>query len=518
MNFANALAEGDQFYRAGRAIEARVAWTNACAVAVSPTEILTIANRCLSLGFLSEAEMALGRLPADNASAAALSTRAALALERGDVATARQFLEDGGQRQHERLMSNALLLRHYEKPINAAGLLQASRLWASKIHGQLKAQPTIHHAARGARLRIGFVSGDLCAHPVGFLIAPLLRAFQMRADEVDIFVFDNGSHADWMTAQLKTYCPPSHWHTINMLSDAEASVLIASLQLDCLIDCAGHTSRSRLALFAQRLAHIQIAWGGYFSTTGLETIDAVVMDDFHLAAGIEEYFTENIIRVPSRFIYAPLAVCPPVTDMPFFRCGTITFGSFNNVAKINMDVISVWAEILREVDGSRLILKWRSFADANFCEYMKSCFSAFGILPERLTLRPFSIYRDTLAEYRDIDIALDPFPFTGGQTSLDALWMGVPLVTLAGFTPVERQGHAFVNLIGRADWSVTDPRAYVKKAVALACDPNRLREMRFDQRSLIHQSKLSDAGAFVDILMSYMRHHRRKLGSFGDMT
>ncbi len=510
MDFASALRDGDQFYQSGQAEAARLAWVAAYGAAGSPGDLLAVTNRFLSLGFLTEAETALGRLPVDEPSAPVLAARAALALERGHVGEARTLFEQGLPLQHLRMMSNALLVRHYETPIDTLALLQASRQWADIARAQvptIEAPKTSLGAGAKNRLRIGFVSGDLCAHPVGFLIAPLLRAFHARADEVDIFVFDNGIQNDWMTAQLKAHCKPDHWYAIAGLGNEEASRLIASCHLDALIDGSGHTSRSRLPLFVNRLAPLQISWGGYFSTTGLDTIDAVVMDDGHLAQGIDAYFTEKLLRVPSRFIYAPPSFCPPVTDVPYFRFGAITFGSFNNIAKINEGVISAWSCILRRVERSRLILKWRCFADPDFCDALRMRFAWYGVDPDRIELRPFSIYRDTLAEYRDIDIALDPFPFTGGQTSLDALWMGVPLVTLAGFTPVERQGHAFVNLIGRADWSVTDPGTYVKKAVALARDPNRLREMRFDQRSSIHQSKLSDAAAFVALLINFVRNY-----------
>ena len=504
MDFASALRDGDQFYQSGQAEAARLAWVAACGAAGSLGDFLAVINRFLSLGFLTEAEAALARLPVDELSAPVLAARAALALERGHVREARTLFEQGLPLQHLRMMSNALLVRHYETPIDAAGLLQASRQWAAIARTQMPAIEAPKIGLGGpakSRLRIGFVSGDLCAHPVGFLIAPLLRAFHARADEVDLFVFDNGVQNDWMTAQLKACCKPDHWQAIAGLSDEEASRRIVACHLDALIDCAGHTSRSRLSLFVNRLAPLQISWGGYFSTTGLETIDAVVMDDHHLAHGIEEHFTEKLLRVPSRFIYAPPSFCPPVTDVPFFRHGTITFGSFNNVAKINDGVIATWAKILDRVPGSRLILKWRCFADAPFCDVMRSRFVSHGIDGARIELRPFSIYRDELAEYRDIDIALDPFPFTGGQTSLDALWMGIPLVTLAGFTPVERQGHAFVKLIGRPEWSASNEMDYVNIACHLSQNPDALRSLRFDQRSLIHASKLSDASSFVDRLL-----------------
>lgn len=507
IDYAQALAEGDRLYQAGQAEPARRGWLQARTLADTKCALLTIANRFLSLGFLTETEQTLALLPDSDQSAPFLATRSALALEKGDIMLARADLEKASSQQNLRLMSNALLLRHYETPINAKALLLASQNWAAQARVQTPPLVADKPVARGTRLRIGFVSGDLCAHPVGFLIAPLLRTFG-QFEEVDIYVFDNGNQNDWMTGQLKACCLASQWYDIAPRTDADVAHLIRSCCLDVLIDCSGHTSRSRLALFRNRLAPLQLSWGGYFSTTGLTTIDAVIMDEFHLAQGIDEFFVEKLIKVPSRFIYTPPPFVLPVTDAPVFRNGYITFGSFNNIAKINDDVVATWSKILLRVPQARLVLKWRGFADAAFCAVMRDRFRAHGIEPLRLDFRPFSTYRDTLVEYRDIDIALDPFPFTGGQTSLDALWMGVPLVTLAGFMPVERQGHAFVHLIGRPDWSVVDCEHYVQTAIGLAHDADALRTMRFEQRELIRSSPLSDATRFVTQFLKWITAQR----------
>lgn len=502
MAFAASLAEGDQFYQSGQAESACNAWSKAFSLALTDAERCAVAGRFLSLGFLAEAEEALSLCQVSSASLIAL--RSSLALERGEVETSLTFLDDEVARDNLTLMSNALLVTHYLTPENPLAIKNNSLLWAAKAKVQRDVLPARSRSARGSSkpLRMGFMSGDLCAHPVGFLIGPILQALAARPDDVELFIFDNGVQNDWVTDRLKSFCGPDHWHMIRHLNDDDASQIIFDTELDVLVDCSGHTSRSRIGLLTHRLAPLQISWGGYFSTTGLDTIDAVIMDRFHAPEGSEAHFVEKIVHVPSRFIYAPPPACPPVTDAPYFRNGVISFGSFNNIAKINDDVVKTWSSILNKVPGSRLILKWRCFADSKFCDFTKHRFVQHGIESGRIILRPFSIYRDTLAEYRDVDIALDPFPFTGGQTSLDALWMGVPLVTMAGRSPVARQGHAFVNLIGKSEWSSSNESDYIQCALTLARDPHALRTMRFDQRTLIHHSKLSDASSFVDVLIN----------------
>lgn len=502
MDYLFYVKQGDKAYQDGQAELAREAWTHALSLASSEQDFCVLGQKFLSLGFLTEAKKALSQCRSHSPSVIALSS--SLALERGDVAESMKYLDDAFKINHLTLMSNTLLVSHYQTQEDPISVKDKSLLWGkiakSICPASLKGKSRKNY--RSDYIRIGFVSGDLCAHPVGFLIAPILQALSKRSSETEIFVFDNGNQNDWMTERLKKYCSFDHWIIIQDIPNQEVSQIIYNLNLDVLIDCSGHTSRSRLPLFINRLAPLQLSWGGYFSTTGLETIDAVILDPYHAPDSVDDHFLEKIFRIPSRFIYAPPPIYPPVTDMPYFRCGTMTFGSFNNIAKINERVIEVWSSILKEVPRSRLILKWRCFSDQDFCASMHQKFSYFGIEPERIELRPFSIYRETLAEYRDIDIALDPFPFTGGQTSLDALWMGIPLVTLAGVSPVARQGHAFVNLIGKPEWSSSNEEDYVKCAIQLAQKPDQLRSMRFDQRNLIYHSKLSDADGFVASLIT----------------
>lgn len=510
MSYESFLTLGDAAYQSGQGQEALLAWRQAFAFSDEPTEKALIIGRFLSLGFLREARDALDGLGQNGDDPAILALKSSLALEKGDVKEAISILDSALARANLKLLSNKILALHYEAHINQKAICDASQDWAQLAFRDTKSVEARNHEAplRSAqfrsedRLRLGFLAGDLCAHPVGFLIFPILEELQQRAETVETFIYNNTPHLDWMTQKLHSYVDLANWKNVYSLSDADVIKTIKKDELSILIDCSGHTARNRLSVFVERIAPPQISWGGYFSTTGLSTVDGVIMDRFHLSSGQDIFFTERLLRFPSRFVYRPPPFAPPITDAPFFRNGFITFGSFNNVTKINETVIETWSSVLRSVPGSRLILKWRSFADQDYCNLTLGRFLAHGVEPGRVALRPFSPYRDTLAEYRDVDIALDPFPFTGGQTSLDALWMGLPLITMAGEAPVARQGHALVNQIGRPEWSVTSLESYIEAAQQLVSDPLSLRNIRFTQRDAIRSSNLWNARLFVDELLT----------------
>jgi len=231
-------------------------------------------------------------------------------------------------------------------------------------------------------------------------------------------------------------------------------------------------------VFAHRPAPVLVSWLGYFATTGLPYIDAVLLDEWHAPAGMEKYFVEPIIRLPlGRFCYQPVPFAPDIAPLPCLKNGYITFGSFNNTAKLNAGVFDLWARVLASVPDSRLVLKWRTFNDDEFKRSTRDAFVQRGISPDRVELRGPSFHFDLLKEYGDIDISLDPFPFTGGLTSCEALWMGVPVVTWPQSRVVSRQTHAFLSAIGLPELSAKDARDYIRIATELAKDRERLKTL-----------------------------------------
>jgi protein O-GlcNAc transferase len=297
-----------------------------------------------------------------------------------------------------------------------------------------------------------------------------------------------------------------HWRDIVGLSDSDAAAMIERDRIDILVDLSGHTARNRLLLFARRAAPVQASWLGYFGATGLRAMDYLVMDEATLPAGEERWFGETIVRLPhGRFCYAPPDYAPEPVDPPSLKRGYATFGSFNNVAKIGAEVIKLWAAVLDASPGSRLLLKWRSFDNEQVRRRVSNDFGAAGIAPERLELRGLSPHADMLAQYGDIDIALDPFPFGGGLTTCEALWMGIPVLTWPGDRPASRQSSGFLDLLGMSDCVAHSAVQYVRCATDLAANPHRLTALRHTLRARMTGSPLCDGAQFTPTLEAAFR-------------
>ncbi len=368
--------------------------------------------------------------------------------------------------------------------------------WAIAKAGGLKPRPPIR-LVNNAPLRVGYVSADFCQHTVGLFVKEILASH--NPETITVFAYSAGAVKDWLT---NTICKVCQFRDVSALDDIAFASLIRQDKIDILIDLSGHTAGSRLTVFAHRPAPIQLSWLGYFATTGLGVIDGVILDKWHAPEGTESQFVEPIIRLESgRFFYAPVPFAPSeVSPLPCIKNGYITFGSFNNTAKLNSGVFDLWAEILSCLPDSRLILKWRTFHDLSMCQTVKAEFAKRGVSPERLELRGFSFHVDLLKEYGDIDIALDPFPFTGGLTSCEALWMGVPVVTFPQERVVSRQTFAILSAIGLSYLAATDEDDYVRIAVELAKDVVRLEQLRKSMRKLMRESVLMDVGKKRDEL------------------
>ncbi|MDP2326160.1 MAG: methyltransferase type 11, partial [Gammaproteobacteria bacterium] len=281
------------------------------------------------------------------------------------------------------------------------------------------------------------------------------------------------------------------------LDDPALADLIREDRIDLLVDLSGHTAGSRLTVFAHRPAPVMVSWLGYFATTGLAYLDAVLLDKWHSPLGSAAQFVEPIIRLPQRLCYTPVPFAPAVSPAPTFTKGHITFGSFNNTAKYNPQVFDLWARILQSVPNSRLILKWRTFNDEEYRKKVSDDFAARGVSAERIELRGPSFHADLLKEYGDLDIALDPFPFTGGLTSCEALWMGVPVITWPQSRVVSRQTYAFLGAIGLPELAAKDADDYVRIAVELAQDTQRLMSLRQTLRQRMQASPLCDVAGFT---------------------
>ena len=396
---------------------------------------------------------------------------------------------------HPVIRRNALTGLEYDPQATDAERLQHARAWASWAiarAGGVRPRPALI-PLHERPLRIGYVSADLCQHTVGLFVKDVLKAH--NTSRVQVFAYSAGQHKDWVTDEIRAACT---LREVMALDDAALAEQIRADGIDVLIDLSGHTAGSRLTAFAHRPAPVMVSWLGYFATTGLEYLDAVLLDAWHAPAGTEAQFAEPILRLPSRWCYQPVPWAPAeVAPPPWQHNGYITFGSFNNTAKYNPQVFALWARVLAATPGSRLVLKWRTFNDDTFRQKVTHAFVERGIAPERIELRGPSFHADVLKEYADLDIALDPFPFTGGLTSCEALWMGVPVVTWPQSRVVSRQTHAILNQIGLPQLSAPDADEYVQIAVELANDRERLAHLRATLRDRMRASPLLDVTGFT---------------------
>jgi len=398
---------------------------------------------------------------------------------------------------HRAAMSNGLMTRQYAASLSATDLAASARRNAAALGGSLPL-PARDRWRRGARrLRVGYVSGDLYGHPVGYFALRALLAHD--GDLVEAHAYSDTAVEDAMTTELKTAF--AHWHDTRGLDDEALRERILEAGIDVLVDLAGHTAGNRLGVFAKRAAPVQLAWLGYAASTGLSTIDGAILGPAMAPPGAEAAFVEPVIRLPRlQFTYRPPAYAPPVALCPQDRKGLVTFGCFNNPAKIGVDVIQAWARAMGRVEGSRLVLKWRAFHDPNAVARLHRRFQMLGIDPSRIEARPLSSHAEMLAQYADVDIALDPFPFCGGLTTCEALWMGVPVVTLPWVRPMSRQGAAILEAVALDDLVATTPRDYVDRIVGLAQDLPRRKALRDSLRARLEASPLFDGESLARAL------------------
>jgi predicted O-linked N-acetylglucosamine transferase (SPINDLY family) len=388
---------------------------------------------------------------------------------------------------------NLLMAMNYDPALSLADLAAAHRAYGQR-HDRPTTAPHGHSRVPERRLRVGYVSADLGRHPVGYFVQAAW-AHRDRA-QFEVHVYDCGHHGGDFTAQLRATADA--WHPVKFMDDDALAALIRAHGIDILVDLAGHTGGNRLTMFARKPAPVQVTWIGYFFSTGLKAMDYALMDEASVPPGAETAFTETVVRLPGgRFCYTPPDYAPAPAPAPLLRNGYPTFGSFNNIAKLAPPVVALWTRILRAVPDARLVLKWSTLALESERRRVSGMFAAAGIDPARLDLRGFSPHAAMLAEYADIDVALDPFPFSGGLTSCEALWMGVPVLTLPGERPVSRQTLALLSAAGLHDLVAASPDDYVTRARELVRNPDRLALRRREIRPRLAASPLLDHPGFA---------------------
>lgn len=402
-----------------------------------------------------------------------------------------------------RVHSNILLTEQYRPGHNAETLFDLHRKWDER-HGRGFRSVRLEHPNTpepDRRLRIGFVSPDLRRHPVGYFIIGLME--NLPKSEIETVCYSDGKNDD-LTRRIMA--ATGIWRNVCGVSDKILNKMISEDEIDILVDLTGHSANNRLLVFARKPAPLQVTWAGYVGTTGLSAIDYLLTDVYSTHENEEHYYSEGILRMPDGWLcYDPPSYAPLVGPSPFMRKEAVTFSSFNNPAKINEDVVSIWARILHGVTNSTLFLKYRSMDSTANTERLMALFAASGIPQSRLVLEGASPHEDLLGLYNEVDIALDPFPYSGGLTTYEALWMGVPVITVPGETFASRHSLSHLSTLGLQELIARNNDDYVKLAIELANDGERLAGLRAGLREKMRHSPICDGKKFAIGFAEIMR-------------
>jgi protein O-GlcNAc transferase len=382
--------------------------------------------------------------------------------------------------------SSLLFCLSHDESVDPATLFTEHRRFGEHIEAPLRSAWPAHRNTREPerRLEVGFVSGDLRAHPVAYFVEPLL-AHLAGMDGLSLHAYSNQVEDDAVTQRLRRHF--RHWHPIAGLPDALVAERVQEDRIDILIDLSGHTSRNRLWTFARRPAPVQASWLGYPGTTGLAAIDYYFADAHFLP--IAEFggrFTEKLVHLPAVTPFLPEREAPPVSDLPALSNGFVTFGSFNRTSKLRPAVIALWSRLLCALPDARMVLG--GMPQAGQYDAVISRFEHEGVTRERLELHARTDTMAYLQLHRRVDLCLDTFPYAGGTTTAHALWMGVPTLTLAGGTPAGRQGAAMLGPVGLQEFVALGADDYLRKGIALAADLPALAALRAQLRTRCEDS------------------------------
>src|SRR5439155_7589787 len=355
------------------------------------------------------------------------------------------------------------------------------------------------------RLRIGLLSPDFRTHSVAYFLEPILAAHERASFE--FICYAELAHPDATSQRLQQQS--EGWRSTAGVADAALAQQIRADAIDILIDLAGHTASTRIAVCAHQPAPVQMSYLGYPFSTGLETIDYRITDGYADPPGSsEQFYVERLLRLPrTAWCYRPPEPTPQVSESPSTRHGFVTFGSFNNLAKLSHGVLDTWSRVLEAVPNSRLILKSAGIGDPMTQTRVLESFAAHGVGAGRLLLKAYenSLF-DHFARYNDIDIALDSFPYNGTTTTCEAMWMGVPVIGLAGEIHLSRVGVSLLSNVGLAELVAANREDYVRVASELAGDTTRLRTLRSELRPRMAGSPLRDESGFTRAFEAALRN------------
>jgi predicted O-linked N-acetylglucosamine transferase (SPINDLY family) len=496
-NLGNVHKELGEFGLAAAAYEA--------ALGVQPDFVAALNNSAVllrTLGRIDEAEVLLRRaLKLDSRHAVLHDSLGSVLKDAGeldaavDCFRASLALDPDSAAAHSNLVY-ALSFQSFEaKPI-----LDECRRWNTRFAAGLRAgldsaarppHPAAPADATPGRLRIGYVSPDFRDHCQTLFTLPLLSHHDHAAFE--IVCYSSVERPDDFTRRIAVHA--EHWRDVRHLDDAALAQLIRSDRIDILVDLTMHMANGRPLTFARKPAAVQVAWLAYPGTTGIDAMDYRFTDPRLDPAGAEKQYSERSIVLPDSFwCYDPLTDQPAVNELPALARGHLTFGCLNNPCKLSDATVHLWSAVLRAVPDSRLLIMT---PEGPYAARVLGRFAAHGVAAGRLSFVPFRPRAEYLYSYHDIDIGLDTFPYNGHTTSLDSLWMGVPVVTRVGRTCVGRGGMSQLFQVGLQDLAGDDDAAFMDAAVALAGDLPRLAQLRRELRPRLQASPLMDGARFA---------------------
>jgi len=401
------------------------------------------------------------------------------------------------------LVSNLLFCLNFDSSIDDETIVTSIQKLGARFRPEVSIERHFEPEPNKRQLKVGLVSADFGAHPIGYMLKGFLK--HLNQNRISVTCYSGRTKHDDVTDEIKSAVPG--WFPTIGQSDEALADRIQRDGIDILIDLAGHTAGNRLMAFTLRPAPLQLTWMGACHTTGIREFDYTIMDPHYVAPGTEHWFNEKIARMPDiRWCYEPPHYIPDVTTPPSLHRGYVTFGSFNNLAKLNDEVLTLWADVLKAVDRSRLLLSWKTLEDKSQITRLSQFMATQGIDTDRLR---FSSGADThegvLEEYSDVDVCLDPFPFSGCLTSFEAMWMGLPVVTMPQDRPCSRQTFGQVMALGHPEWVAQSKFEYVQIAKELALNPALLRDMRRRQRERLEESPLGNGKQFAKNFEALLR-------------
>jgi protein O-GlcNAc transferase len=500
---------GNLYQKRGRHEAAEDFYHRALSVHPQDPEVLSNLGQCLrSQGRLTEALTVIDRaLEQDPEFAGAHNHRGLILQDQGRIDEALQSFGEAASLSPDNaaFCSNRLFAMHYDRRTTPADHLHAARKWWTQYGTGVSQEPSFEIDPDPFRkLRIGFVSGDFRSHSVGFFLMPLFTCYDRQ--QLEIHCYAQVENPDATTDRFRHSA--SGWYSTMGRDATTVAERIRADRIDILIDLAGHTANNRLDVFALRPAPVQITWLGYPGTTGSPVIDYRITDAVADPPGESDaWYSERLLRLKNGFLcYEPPEEAPPVASAPMVRNGYVTFGSFNTLPKLNSQVIAAWATLLRRVAGARLLLKCRQLGDANTCQRLRDRFASLGVSAHRIRLMgKVKNTKGHLAMYHEVDIGLDPFPYNGTTTTCEALWMGVPVVTLKGDRHSGRVGASILSGLKLQDLIAEDQADYVERAALLASNRERLTHLRRTLRERMTESPLCDGPGFSRILAGVLR-------------